>query len=118
MLNKIEYWSLTGSALLLVMLVLINTTLVLANRSTQADVNGRSQYIQQSIQLNGLYNEIVKALADLSARNQDAQLKELLAKHGITFTVNAPAPAPAAVSTPEAAAVSPPKDNKPQKETK
>ena len=116
---------LLGLALPFAGIVAANVSMVALNRATQADVNSRGQYIQQSIQLNGLYNEIVKALADLSARNQDAQLKDLLAKHGITFTVNAPppppapTPAPAAMSsTPAATVGGPPKDNKPQKETK
>jgi hypothetical protein len=55
-------------------------------------VNSRQQFIQQSIQLEGLYREMVKALADLSAKNNDVQLRDLLKTHGITFTVNPGAP--------------------------
>lgn len=120
MLKKGEFWILTTAALLLLALILVNMSLFLSNRSAQAEVNTRSQYVQQSLQLEGLYREMVKALADLSARNQDTQLKDLLAKQGITFTVNPPA---AAGSTTPAAGKSEPqqpvsgavtsKDNKP-----
>ena len=60
----------------------------------------RRERIQQTAQLEVLYREIVKALADLSVKNQDAELRGLLTSHGITVTVNppggsAPAPAPA-----------------------
>ena len=67
------------------------------NRQAQAEVNARGQYIQQSAQLEPLYREMVKALADFSVRNNDLQLRELLAKQGITVSANPPtanAPSP------------------------
>jgi len=61
--------------------------LFLGNRGGQIEVNSRQQYIQQSIQLEGLYREIVKALADLSIKNNDKQIRDMLASQGITVTV-------------------------------
>jgi hypothetical protein len=53
----------------------------------------RAQYIQQSTQLETLYREMVKALADLSVRNNDRELRDMLAKQGITVSANPPAAA-------------------------
>jgi D-alanine-D-alanine ligase-like ATP-grasp enzyme len=49
--------------------------------------------VQQSLQLEGLYREIVRALAELGARNNDEQVRGLLQQHGISYTVNPPAAA-------------------------
>ena len=87
MLKKWEFWFLTGVGAVTLVLVLANATLFLTNRSTQIDANSRQQFIQQSIQLETLYREIVKALADLSVKNNDKQLKDMLTSQGITVTV-------------------------------
>lgn len=95
MLKKWEYWVLSGLAIAAVLLVATNIALFTSNRTAQTEIAGRQDYIQRSVQLEGLYREMVKALADLSVRNNDLELKELLAAQGISVTLNAPAPAPA-----------------------
>ncbi len=65
--------------------------------------------MQQSLQLQGLYQQIVRAAADLSVKNHDAQLRAVLAKQGINVTSSAEPPAGAAAgsaSPPDAAAES------------
>lgn len=89
MLKKWEFRFLTAVAGLTLLLVIVNAVLFLGNRSSQIEVNSRQQYIQQSIQLEGLYREIVKALADLSIKNNDRQISDMLASQGITVTVGA-----------------------------
>jgi hypothetical protein len=90
----------TIAATLVFVLVLVNMVLYELNRTLQAEVNARQQYIQQSLQLEGLNREIVGAIANLAVRNKDDQLKSMLAQHGITINVGATtptsAPAPAA----------------------
>jgi len=94
MLKRMEFIVLLALAVLGVGLVLTNIGMVLANRSVQTEIQGRAGFVQQSAQLEVLYREIVKALADLSVKNQDGDLRTLLAAHGITVTVNnQPAPA-------------------------
>lgn len=51
----------------------------------------QQQFVQQSVQLEGLYREMVRALAELAARSNDEQLRSLLQRHGITYNVNSPA---------------------------
>jgi len=93
MLKRWEYWVLTLPALAAAVLVVVNMSLFTGNRSAQAEISSRAQYIQQSAQLEPLYREMVKALADLAVRNNDGQLRELLTKQGITVSANPPAAA-------------------------
>ena len=89
MLKKWEFWFLTAVGAVTLALVIVNAALFLVNRNTQIDINNRQQFIQQSIQLEGLYREIVKALADLSIKSNDRQIRDMLTSQGITVTVGA-----------------------------
>ena len=93
MLKPWQFWSLTAVAAVAAVLAVTNIVLYTQNRDAQADIAGRVQYVQQSVQLESLYREIVKALADLSVNKQDLALTDLLARQGITVTVNPPATA-------------------------
>ncbi len=93
MLKRSQYWVLSVIGALCVALVIVNMVLFSGNQRLQGQVNAQGQYIQQSVQLQGLYQQIVRALADLAVRNQDEQLSAVLAKQGIKVTQNA---APAA----------------------
>jgi hypothetical protein len=81
---------LSGIAALGLVLVIVNVFLFLGNRTIQGDLNDRQQFINQSIQLDRLNRELIAALANLAARNNDDQVRSLLASHGITFTMNQP----------------------------
>ncbi len=87
-MTRNAYWSAVALGVVAIVLAITNAALFNGNRASQADINGRAQFIQQSVQLEGLYNEMVRALAELSARNNDDQLKALLQSVGITFSVN------------------------------
>jgi hypothetical protein len=94
---------LSGIAVLGLVFVVVNIVLFLGNRTIQGEVNDRQQFINQSLQLDRLNRELIAALANLAARNNDDQLRNLLASHGITFTVNQPtstAPATSGVPAP------------------
>ena len=93
MLNRGQFLTVTVVAAVCVLSASTNIVIYSQNRGTQAQVAERAQYIQQSVQLQSLYQEIVKALADLSVRKQDKSLADLLARQGITVTVNTPAAA-------------------------
>ena len=97
-MNKLQFSTVTLLASLSLPLLLGNIALVSMNRSQQVDINQRQQFVQQSVQLEGLYREIVQSLAELGARNNDEAVRAMLARHGITYSVNptAAAPAPAA----------------------
>jgi ABC-type transport system involved in cytochrome bd biosynthesis fused ATPase/permease subunit len=88
MLKQWQFALLTFIAALAVVLALINMAMFAQNRDAQMQVAGRSQFIQQSGQLQNLYKELVNGLADLAVRNQDQALRDLLTAQGITL--NAP----------------------------
>ena len=101
MLNKNEFRILTALAAIALLLAVANLVLFSQNRLAQAEVTQRAQFIQQSAQLETLYREMVKALGELTVRNSDTQLRDMLAKQGITVNMPPP-PAPAVPPAPEA----------------
>lgn len=73
---------------LALVLAIVNAVMFSNNRREQNDLALRGQYIQQSQQLEPLYQSLIKSLADLAAKDNDKQLRELLASQGITFNAN------------------------------
>jgi glucose uptake protein GlcU len=103
MLRSWQYTVLNAIGVLALLLVLFNAVLFTKNRDLQQQVNARQQYLQQTTALEGLYRDIVKALAELAVSNNDTQLLQMLASQGLNVSVNnAPAPAPAPASPPAA----------------
>jgi hypothetical protein len=94
MLKSYQFWVLSLIAALGLLLMILDIVDVHRNQTLRTEVEGRAQYIQQSEQLQGLYQQMIKALADLSVRNKDDQLRDLLSKEGISVTVNPPAQTP------------------------
>ena len=99
MLKSWQYTVLNAIGALALLLVLFNAVLFTKNRDLQQQVNARQQYLQQTTTLEGLYRDIVKALAELAVSNNDTQLLEMLASQGLNVSVNATAPTPASPPT-------------------
>jgi hypothetical protein len=100
-LARWQFWVTTVVALLVAVAAIYTMVLTGQNRAAQTDFARRGQYVQESIQLEGLYRETVKALADLSIRNQDKGIADLLTAQGITVTPpGSTAPTAASSSTP------------------
>ena len=91
--------ALSGITLVLVVVYIV---VIQDNRSIQAEVNQRQQFINQSIQLGRIDDALVRALAAAAVSNKDDKLRELLAQNRIAInpTTGAPereaSPAPAA----------------------
>ena len=102
MLSKWQFNVLTALGAVALVLVVANGVLFTQNRANQSILNQRQQFIQQTVPLEGLYREIVKALADLAVKANDREVLNMLAAQGISVTVNGPAAAPAG-STPRKA---------------
>ena len=92
MLKQWQFMLLTALAVVSLALVAVDIVLVSGNREVQTEVASRAQYIQQSAQLEPLYQGIVRNLAELSTKSKDPQIEQLLSSLGITFTVNPPSP--------------------------
>lgn len=96
MLDKTQFWLLMIVTGLTAVFVIVNVTMYQNNRAAQMEVAARQQYIQQSVQLQVLYNEMVRAIADLAVRNHDAELVAVLKSQGIGIAAPPTAAAPAA----------------------
>jgi len=99
MLKKWQFWLAMSASGLACLLVVANMVLFTQNRAAQQNISARQQYLQQSVQLEALYQQLVKGAAELSARNKDEQLRSVLNAQGITFSFN---PGPPAVAPPSA----------------
>jgi hypothetical protein len=95
-LSEVQYWLLIGIGVLALMLVALNIVTDLDNVDLRAEVRARQQYINQSVQLGQFNKQLVQGLATLSAQSGDDDLRAVLAKHGIDFTVKPRAAAEAA----------------------
>ncbi len=83
-----QYWLLTALGGAAFVVALLNIYLFQDSRSLREEISQRQQYINQTIQLSRLNNELIKSLAQLAVTNQDKQISDLLTSHGIVVTVN------------------------------
>lgn len=102
------FWLSTALAAVLLILVCVNIVITSGNRGLQVEVNSRQQFINQSIQLSRLHQELVTALATVSVKNNNEAIRQILADVGImvsasSSTTAAPAAASPAASAPAAA---------------
>ena len=87
-MNKTQHAVLTLLGLLALAATGTSIGLTQHNAGLRRAMAEQQQYVQQSVQLEGLYREIIRALAELGARNNDQDVRALLQKHGIRYTVN------------------------------
>jgi hypothetical protein len=90
-MNTLQHSILTGLGVLALGATVTGIGLTEHNNGLRRGIAEQQQYVQQSVQLEGLYREMVRALAELSARSGDESLRSLLQRHGITYNLNAPA---------------------------
>ena len=82
------YWMTVGLAALTGALVIAYIILVQDNRTVQAAVNRRQQFINQGIQLGRINEALIRALAAAAVSNKDDKLRDLLADNGITINAS------------------------------
>jgi hypothetical protein len=81
--------ALAGITLILVVVYIV---LIQNNRSVQAEINQRQQFINQSIQLGRINDALIRAIAASAVNNKDDKLRDLLAQNGITINPTTGAP--------------------------
>jgi hypothetical protein len=81
--------ALSGITLILVVVYLV---LIEQNRSVQAEVNQRQQFISQSLQFSRINDGLIRALATAAVTDKDDKLRQLLAQNGITINPQTGAP--------------------------
>ena len=99
MLGRWQFRALTALGVLALVLALANSALFTLNRDAQAAIAHRQQYIQQSIGLEGLYRELVKALAESGTRGNDQAILGILAAQGLSVTLSGGAATPATAAS-------------------
>ena len=82
------YWMTDGLSAAAGALVVAYIVLVQDNRTAQAEVNRRQQFINQSIQLGRVNEALIRALAAAAVSNNDDKLRDLLAENGITINAS------------------------------
>lgn len=87
MLSRSQFNVVIVLAVVTLVLVITNMVLFSRNRAQQQEINNRQIYIQQTTQLEGLYQQLIRSVAELSTRNNDAALGAILNRQGITFSV-------------------------------
>ena len=92
MLNKWQLNLLTVLGTAALLLSVANGALFALNRGQQAELAQQQQFIQQTVPLERLYREIIKALAEMALKGNDRQVLDMLASQGISVTPNSPTP--------------------------
>ena len=82
------YWMTVGLSAADGALIVAYIVLVQDNRTVQAEVNRRQQFINQSIQLGRVNEALIRALAAAAVSNNDDKLRDLLAENGITINAS------------------------------
>ena len=90
MLKKWQFNLLTALSTLVLVLVVFNAVTFTHNREAQGQLVQRQQFVQQTVPLETLYREIVKALAEMAIKSNDQQVLGMLAAQGLNVTVNSP----------------------------
>ena len=96
MLTRFQFGTLLALGVAALALALANIFMTTRAREAQVELAERQQFIQQTVALENLYREIVKALAELGTKGGDRQLLEILTSQGINVTFQPAAAASAA----------------------
>lgn len=91
MLLKWQYNLLVFLGGLALVLVLADAVAYARNRDARIELDRRQMFIQQTFPLQALYNDVVKALAQMALRSNDRQVLDMLAARGISVSMNAAA---------------------------
>jgi hypothetical protein len=91
MLSRWQFNLLTALGAAALLLVLFNSVLFTLNRDAQGELNRQQQFIQQTVPLEGLYRDIVKALAETAVKGNDRKVLDMLAAQGLNVSLQKPA---------------------------
>ncbi len=80
-----KYWAVTTLAIIALLLSIVSVVLVQVNNNDLRKIQINQQYINQSVKLGQINSQLIQELANVSARTNDEQIRELLLSHGITF---------------------------------
>ena len=87
MLNRSQYLVLVALGALAIVLTIANSFLAGGVRSQQREVAQRAVFIQQTAQLEPVYQGMVRGIAEAAVREKDADLRRVLEAQGINVNV-------------------------------
>jgi hypothetical protein len=87
MLNRTQFLVLVALGGLAVVLTIVNSFLGGGVRSQQREVAQRAVFIQQTAQLEPVYQGMVRGIAEVAVREKDADLRRILEAQGINVPV-------------------------------
>jgi hypothetical protein len=65
------------------------------NRARLAEVTQRQAFINETVRISNFSSQFIQSVATVAANTGDQNIRDVLARHGVTFEVQAPAAAPA-----------------------
>ena len=86
--EKITYGASVVFSVLAILILVINISLVNSNRHLQEDMGQKQVIINRANAVNQANQGLVRALAEATVANNDADLRALLASQGITVKAN------------------------------
>jgi hypothetical protein len=98
--EKLSYWASVIFSAIALVLVIVNISISNINRAAQTDVAQRQATISGGQTLSQLNQNLVQALAEAAFKNNNLQLRDLLATQGITVK-SEPAKGDASEKSPE-----------------
>lgn len=82
-----QFWILNFFGFLSCILVIVNISDSGDNKDLRQEIDKRQEFINKSIQLSRLNNEIIKSLAQLSISRDDHEISRILTSHGIVVNL-------------------------------
>lgn len=65
------------------------------NRARLAEVTQRQSFINETVRISSFSSQFIQSVATVAANTGDQSIRDVLARHGVTFEVQAPAASPA-----------------------
>lgn len=103
MLSRWQFNLLTALGVAALLLVIANMLMSTLNRNAQIALNQQQTFIQQTVPLETLYRDIVKALAEMAVKGNDRQVLDMLAAQGLSVSMTNPVNAPSEPAPPQSA---------------
>ena len=95
MRDRVLFWSTAVFCTLTLLLFVANVSIINGNRGIQQNISERAAFINNAQTMSNLNQSLAQTLADISAREKDTAIRELLSSQGIMIS-ETPAAAPAA----------------------
>jgi hypothetical protein len=88
-----RFWSVTVLGVLALLVAAGDMALVLTDRTLRRQTDEQREFVQQTAQLNGVSENLIRLIARAAVEDKDQALHDLLVREGFHFQADTPAPA-------------------------